>query len=157
MASILTTLVALAQQVKVEVEQNGLLCFCGVIPGDSAAIEYAGECGEADGMAWVRIAQAYPATGVGLAAQRPGVCGVGTGYDIEVGSMRSITVTEEAPEATEVLAWVEQQDADMNALRRAIQCGVVLNQKDYILGNFTPIGPQGGMVGGAWTVFVMVD
>ena len=67
-----------------------------MVPGSVAVHEYAGECEDRDGMAWVRIANVYPATGVGVQSTRPGVCGHGTGYDLEVGAMRSIEVEEEA-------------------------------------------------------------
>lgn len=151
-----TVLVALAQALREKVEENGPLCFCGVVPGAQTAIEYAGDCGDSqDGMAWVRLAQSYPATGVGIASQRVGNCGASLGFDLEVGVVRSIDVSEEAPTEQNSLAWVERQFKDMQAARAAIACGV-LHNKDFILGEYVPFGPEGGMVGGAWTVYVMV-
>jgi hypothetical protein len=39
-------------------------------------------------------------------------------------------------------------------MRRAVAC--CLNSKDWILGGYAPLGPQGGVVGGVWTLSMQV-
>src|SRR5262245_47959666 len=69
------------------------LCFCGVVPGEVAAQDYSGDgSGGKCGMAWVRLASLYPASGVGEPNTNAGNCDAGLGADIEMGVMRCITV-----------------------------------------------------------------
>lgn len=130
-------------------------CFCGVLPGQTAIAEYAGDC-DRDGMAWVRLITSYPAVGVGIAATNVGDCAVGTGIDVEVAVMRRYPVTVEGLDEAEALEAVQGQVDDMNLMRKAIQCCDAFGNKDYILGGYQPLGPIGDMVGGSWTVYLML-
>lgn len=129
-------------------------CFCGVVPGGSVIAEYAGDCDDTDGMAWVRLALTYPSESVGLASQRVGNCSVGIGFDVEVGMLRRYPLDAEALDEATLLGLMEQQVKDMNTMRKAIQCCPSLPSKDYILGTYTPTGPIGDMIGGLWSLFV---
>ena len=128
-------------------------CWCGVMPGQEALLEALGDACDG-GIAWVRLITSYPSQIVGQASTLTGNCGMGTGFDLEVGIARVVTVEEEAPDPAEALAAVEQQIKDMDTMRRAIGCCPALPKPDYILGAYTPLGPLGGVVGGSWTVFV---
>jgi hypothetical protein len=44
--------------------------------------------------------------------------------------------------------------ADMQSLKRAIQCCMSKTGSQYLIRQFTPYGPQGGAVGAIWTVLV---
>lgn len=129
-------------------------CFCGVIPGDAAVGDYAGDCDEKCGMAWVRLVAAYPATGVGVADETAGNCSASLGFDVEVGILRCIPIhddgspltPEEATDATTL------QVADMLTMWRAITCCEAITSKDYILGGYAPMGPLGGLVGGGFQI-----
>ena len=107
---------------------------------------------------WVRIAATYPSQTVGVAYQNVGNCSSGIGYDIEVGVVREHSDYYEADtiDADDSAAIVQWQVDDMEAVRRAIVCCDSLDEKDFILGMYQPIGPQGGLVGGAWMVHVSV-
>lgn len=134
------------------------LCFCGLVPGDAAGDQYAGDC-EQNGMAWVRLVTAYPATGVAVPSETPGNCNDGLGFEIEVGAMRCISAGEDdgsPPSAEELLAATDLQIRDMMAMRRAILCCDALNPKDLLLNSYGPIGPAGILVGGVWTLSVML-
>lgn len=148
------TLAALAQCVCSTIDTEGLPshCFCGVVPGDSVLADYAEGCDRRNGVAWVRIALTYPAQVVGVQDTRTGTPPTGLGLDIEVGSIRQFDVDDDPPTEAEALATATLQHDDMMALRKAILCCDALNPKDYILGQYRPMGPLGGMVGGAWTV-----
>jgi hypothetical protein len=134
------------------------VCFNGIVPGDGMAADWAGDCGDGPcGMTWVRAGLVYPSATIGVQDQTAGNCGTGLGVDIEVGVLRCTHVglpdnpEVEEGEALEVsLTLID----DMLSLRRAIICCSALPAKEYILGAWNPMGPLGGLTGGAWTVYV---
>jgi hypothetical protein len=133
------------------------LCFCDVVPGSIFAHDYAWECEDKCGAAWVRLASGYNAEGVGVPSVSLG-CTNFVGIDIEVGVIRCL-VQEEAgqpPLAENMNAAATQQIADMLAMRRAIKCCEALVDLDYILGVYQPTGPQGMIVGGTWTITLAI-
>lgn len=130
------------------------VCFCGVIPGEAASAMYAGDCTRAKkcGMAWVRLISVTPASGVGITIEQPGNCSTGIGYDVEMGMLRCtpIGTATEPPSPAQLLASAQLQYDDMMSMRRAVAC--CNGSRDWMIGAYTPMGPGGGMVGGAWTV-----
>jgi hypothetical protein len=132
-------------------------CFCGVVPGEVAAQEYTGSCDDACGMAWVRLTAAYPSNSPGIPFETTGNCVVPLGADIEMGVTRCMTIGAEdgsPPTQDELGEATALQIMDMLAMRSAVLCCPSLTAKDYILGPYTPFGPQGGLVGGTWQVSV---
>lgn len=143
----------LCNQIKVD----GLcdVAFCGVVPGEAAAGDYFNCGGAANGMAWVRLANSYMATSVGQADLTIGNCAKDIGFDVEVGIMRCAPVASvngTPPTAAAVNDAAAQQLLDMQALYRAIACCDEIDSKDHIIGTYTPLGPEGGVVGGILTV-----
>lgn len=134
------------------------LCFCGIISGEGVTADVGFEGDDACGMAWVRLVAAYPATQIGIFDQSGNTCGKFLGVDIELGILRGI----EVPEGTEVMdpdvvmAEAIQQADDMVLIRRAIQCCDSLENLDYMLGTYTPIGPDGALAGGAWLISALI-
>lgn len=132
-------------------------CFCGVIPGATVIQELTEGCAsERNGVAWVRLALTYPSATVGAVDTSLRNCNSGLGIDIEVGVVREHHAYYETEALTEaqmldVALW---QHDDMMAARRAIVCCGALDNEDYILGMYQPFGPQGGMVGGSWSLHV---
>jgi hypothetical protein len=136
------------------------LCFCGVIPGEIADAGMAGfggscESGEC-GMAWVRLEAAYPAETAGEVSVTANNCGTFLGLDIEIGVLRCVDCGEdgEPPTAAALEKAVAKQLADMEAMRSAVRCCDALADIDYRLGTYAPVGPQGCVAGGVWTVSV---
>lgn len=132
-------------------------CFCGVVPGTQAIQEMSQGCNaDRNGVAWVRLAATYPSVTVGVADTSLGNCSAGIGYDIEIGVVREHAEYFEAEvlDEADMLTVTTWQVDDMNAIRRAVACCSPLDPTDYILGQYQPIGPQGGMVGGAWMLHV---
>lgn len=124
------------------------MCFVGIVPGDSVALEYQGDCTDVCGMAWVRVVTMYPSSGVGIANTHPRNCDAGLGIDVEIGTMRCITPGDEngaPPSAEELRAATELQVADMLTVLRAIRC--CQGSDDWIVGQYQPYGPQGGVFG----------
>lgn len=129
------------------------VCLCSLMPGDAVAFDYTGDCENACGMAWVRLATAYPSAIVGVPDLNLRNCSALLGFDVEVGIIRCGPVIQEdgsLPDPAEHVTSAELQIADMLAMRKAIAC--CRDSNNWILGTYTPVGPEGGVVGGAWTV-----
>ena len=124
-------------------------CYCGVLPGAGVAVD-TGECLDGDGMAYVRLVNTYPSETPGVQLTRPGNCGVSLGFDLEVGMWRNYPIDELGNPIGEVdnLAVSRLQMADLDAMMKAISCGCWLDPADYVVGQYAPAGPMGGMVGG---------
>lgn len=154
---ILTYLAALAGCVCEKVNAVNETCFCGITLGDQyVSTSGIGDCEEACGEAWVRITGAYPSTVVGQPNFNLDNCGASMGVDIEIGVLRCLEVPEggEAPTPEQFLEAANVQIKDMIAIRDAVLC--CEHFPSYILGAWTPIGPDGGLVGGSWTISVGV-
>ena len=136
------------------------VCFCGVVPGEAVIFDYAGDCTDTTcGMAWARLITVYPATGVGLPNVLPGNCNGTLGVDIELGIVRCASIGDDRgnpPSPSELTEQTLQQVADAILLFRAVQCCEMVNPKDAVVSAYTPVGPDGGMVGGAITVMTLV-
>jgi hypothetical protein len=142
-----------------QLQEDGLPepCFCGVLPGESAAWEQRGSCGPSqNGMAYVRLSTTYPSETVGVASQQTGNCSVGLGWDVEMAVLRSVPVLRSGASlsAQQQAELVELQIADMMAMRKAISCCLSGSSKDWILGAYLPVGPMGGVVGGGMTIYL---
>jgi hypothetical protein len=134
------------------------LCFCGIAPGQQFAEDYIWGCDTKCGSAWVRLITAYPADGVGAPADGVVGCGRGLGVDIEIGVLRCVEQPGDGSAPTEEMlaaASVAQMN-DLLAVRRMIACCPSLNDVDYSLGVYTPVGPRGAVVGGRWTLSVLL-
>jgi hypothetical protein len=151
-------LTTLAACLCTQIETDGLpgVCFCGIVPGDAAAAFYSGDCTKKCGMAWVRLDGMQPASGVGIPNEQPGNCASGLGFAVEVGIMRCTPIGEmdRPPTAAELAAATELQVADAATMRRAVAC--CAGSDDWVLGTYASLGPQGGMLTGAWTVTMWV-
>ena len=141
-----------------QIEIDGLppTCFCGTMPGAEVPLDYAGDCDDVCGMAWVRMIASYPSTSVGAAAERPGNCAMGIGVDIEVGIVRCLDVGEggEPPTPESMAEATRLQAADMMAMWRAVAC--CHGSKDWMMGQYQPYGPEGALVGGMFQVAVVI-
>lgn len=131
-------------------------CFCGVLSGDSVALDYCQPCGVKCGMAWVRLAGIVPqSTGTQISRSARG-CPAQLEVSVEVGIARCAPVADargNPPTMDAQLDAARLQAADMNAARRAVQCCF---DGDATLDAWAPLGPQGGCIGGAWLVTVEV-
>ncbi len=124
-------------------------CFCGVLPGDQVIHDYS------SGQAWVRLANAYPSTSFPTIDTTPrGSCSAILAATLEVGVMQctpGLTPTGNPPTQAQQFEATRLQMATMRAAHQAIVCCGI---EDLILGQWSPTGPQGNLVGGAWLVDV---
>lgn len=133
------------------------LCFCGVLPGDTVdeGLAAVGSC--SGGMAWVRLANSYASTTFPDADAIAG-CSVLLAAQFEIGVLRPIILGNDRrnPTSDELVAATRVQLSDMTAMHRAIRCCVGGSEVDFVyaLGDYTPEGPDGGLLGGSWTLTV---
>jgi hypothetical protein len=134
------------------------LCFCGVVPGDAAVGDHAGDCNDVCGMGWVRLATAYPAASVGIPNEEPGNCSSGMGMDVEIGVLRCLEIPSDgsAPSAAALAEATELQQADMLMMWRAVMCCDAFIPSEVKMGGYRPMGPLGGLVGGAFTIQTVI-
>lgn len=157
MADLSTTLESLAACLCAELVDVGPdLCFCGVIIGeDTYDLSGIGDCESGGcGQAWVRVTSSYMASELGVQDTDGGNCNLELNVELEIGVLRCLEIPDrgEANTPAELLAAFRQQQADMLAVRRSVLCCDAVDIEDVIMGVFSPIGPQGGLYGGVWTV-----
>lgn len=125
------------------------LCFCGVLPGAAVPLDVGFGDGSCGGMAYVRVTAIYPATTVGVANLQPSNCEWGTGLDLEMGVYRPFPIDDEgnSPDPDVQLEATRWQMWDVQQMRKALCCDW-LPKMDYIVGQYAPAGPNGGVLGG---------
>lgn len=140
---------------------NGVpdVCYCGVVPGATPPAGYAGDCSKKCGMAWVRLVSVYPSSSTGVISTVPARCDTGMGMDVEVGILRCMSVGDDQgnlPPPAEQVAAVELQMADLMVMWKAILCCDAIPSGDVLLGQYQPVGPEGGLVGGIFNLAMAV-
>jgi hypothetical protein len=138
-----------------EYEQAGeSLCFCGIEPATGVPIDI-GECNDGKcGAATVRVQRVFPSTNFPDPSAE-GICSTLLAAEIVVTVYRCVPVGHDDgsnPTPEEYAGWAQQQFADMAAMRRAIACCFREAHPDveYVLGDYNPLVPQGGVGGGQW-------
>jgi hypothetical protein len=137
------------------------MCAVTVYPGNGVPVDYVGgdECG---GMAWVRHVGSNPTTRFPSADVSVDNCAYSLAHVIEVGMVRPSPIPEsdgssiELPDdAAHLVSALELAD-DMMLMKEAIQRAA--KTIDFvILGSYVPTGPEGGAVGGTWSLTVGDD
>lgn len=148
--------VGLLGQAAATLAERGLadeLCFSGIVPGVEYALDHCqGEC---EGALWVRVAALFPSTAFPQQdATVPPNGALNVAQQYEVGLVRGFALPDNAEPLDELasLAIARRQLADASALAAAI-CGYFSSEQiRFLLGQYTPIGPIGGCVGGSWIV-----
>jgi hypothetical protein len=150
------TMLSLAECLCQQITDSELpdVCFCGVLPGD-LTLEYCTSCdGGACGQAWVRLVGVSVLAGVEEAANP---CTAPLQALVEVGIARCAPTGGDdgsPPTLAQQLDAAALQTADMAAALRAIRCCEALSPKDFAITQWTPIGPEGVCLGGAWAVLL---
>lgn len=132
-------------------EDRGLMpgdCFCGVLPGDNVSYDYT------NGMAWVRLVDSYPSSTFPSQDSAFTSCQAPLAATLEVAALNCVpglTASGVFPGEAILKEATRLQLATMHALRYAIQCCEI---EEIMLGAYTPVGPQGNLVGGFWQVNV---
>ena len=120
-----------------------------VAPGATAAIDPS-TCRTT---LWIRLVRAFPSASIPQQEVSPrGGCPSQMAYQIEVGLVRcyvpqqvlNARVTDVSAIAASAAACADDVDLLADAMVNA-------DLEDFILGAYTPLGPEGNMVGGVWT------
>ena len=130
-------------------------CFCGVLGGVQATLDTCTSCDVACGTAWVRLNSAFPSSSLPSADTTLSSCTAPLAYEIELGVGRCAPAPDDdgtPPTVSEELDSALLLLSDLWSMRTAIDC--CFAGADTVLGTYTPFGPQGGCVGGTWTVVV---
>lgn len=156
---------ALAECLCMENTASGLPepCFCGVAPGAEMALDSLGGPGcctaTKNGQLWVRVGSVYPSSAP-PEIDEAATCNTSLAVTFEVAAVRCMTPGDSRgnpPTGAQYAAATELQLADMAMMRRAILC-CMKGQTDlvggYVLAEYEPYGPAGGVVGGDWNVTV---
>lgn len=137
--------------------QNASLCAVAAMPGSEIPYDYGQEsCG---GLLWVRLAGANPTVSFPSADVTASSCAQTLAYSLEVGIMRPAPLAEVngdefiLPTDQENGNATEQQMLDMESMLVAI-ANLREDVEDLLPGTYTPLGPEGGVVGGRWTLTV---
>lgn len=151
-------LVKLTDCLCTELVSSGLppTCICSPMPGEAIAADYVSKD---QGMAWVRVSSVYPSSIFPAQDQSASGCAVEIAVQLEVGVLYCAPVTEgrsnNPPGLGRMFDSTRLQMATMAAMLRAIECCLGrASRKGVALGAYTPLGPEGGVVGGSWQVTV---
>jgi hypothetical protein len=135
-------------------DKFGSLCAWGVVAGSAPSLDYCGGCeGDGCGQWWIAVQSIFPFTTFPN-PDDTAQCGTELGVNIQVGVARCFPVPEDGDPVTHeqhAEAFAEQM-ADALAMHAAIACCVT--GYTVALGTYDPIGPEGGCLGGTWTLNV---
>ena len=137
-----------------EADGAGPVCWCGFYPGAEVSWDYCGECaGGSCGMAYARIMEAFQSSNFPNPEDSAAKCQSPLAVGLVVGALRCMPMAEDGslPDPDAVMETSIGVIADMTAMLEAIAC---CDMGEYALGQYTPLGPQGGCVGGEWTLWV---
>lgn len=155
---------ALLGRLQTEFEGAGLGTpdFLTVMPGQDVSI-YIGFDEKADDspggclQVWVRLSSAFISVNFPQQDTTHPNSIKPAAFELEIGAVRCTSVGNEDGEGAsqeDLLAASRLQMADMAAMKRAI-CGCLKDlDRTYLLEDYAPQGPLGGIVGGSWGVMV---
>lgn len=129
-------------------------------PGSQVALlvsQHHDECCE--GLAWVRLAQIYPASEFPAADETVMKCPTGWAVVVEIGVARCAPVGDEndLPSCDDWTAVTNHTTADAAALRRTLMRFRAMDEHRFtqvVPGTWEPMNTEGGCVGGAMTLTV---
>jgi hypothetical protein len=165
MSSLSGAMEVLLQDVMSELQKPGgntNFCAITVMPGSDVPYDYGQEsCG---GILWVRLVSATPSVSFPNADVTADQCGSLLAFPLEIGIMRPAPVAEVVgdqfilPTTVEQTAAVDQQIEDMLRVYAAMtNFGHHADVSNYVPGTYVPRGPEGGVVGGIWTLTIGLE
>ena len=133
------------------------VCRSFINPGANAPHDACEKTATSDGQLWV--ANITSSAGWPSFTSDPITCATPFAETIELGITRCAVgklrdVAPFVPPPEDVTADAQQQQTDKLALKNAILCCWGISGKDMLPPIWEPIEPQGGCVGGTWTVVI---
>jgi hypothetical protein len=144
-----------------DADQYDSMCAVTVYPGIAVPVDYVGgdECG---GMAWVRHVSSNPTSRFPNADITVDNCAYSLAHTMEVGIVRPSPIPESDGSTVDLPDDAAHMDSafdiadDMMLMKLAIQ-NAAKTIDFVILGSYSPLGPEGGAVGGTWSLVVGDD
>lgn len=136
-------------------------CIATTFPGAAVPLDYGAEA-TCKGTMWVRLIAANPSTTFPTPDTSVDTCYAPLAYPLELGILRKAPIATtplgklRLPSAEEHAVATRKQMDDLEAMHR----GLKRLRKDVELmtiGTYQPIGPDGGLVGGIWTLSVGLE
>lgn len=134
-------------------------CAITVYPGTAVPVDFGPESG-CRGTAWVRLVSANPTVSFPAADNRVNNCGYSLAYTVEMGMVGPAPVMTDrlgnfiAPTDVEQFEASLRMFGELEMMHAAIR-GAGIDQ--LVLGDWTPQGPEGGIMGGLWTMVIGGD
>jgi hypothetical protein len=157
-------LAVLLEELSAGLDEAGMLesmCAISVFPGTAVPVDYVGGEG-CSSMAWVRHVGSNPTVRFPNADVSIDNCAYSLAHIIEVGIIRPSPIPEsdgntvDLPDDIEHFNSAMELADDMVLMKEAIQRAA--KSIDFvILGGYVPVGPEGGAVGGTWSLTVGDD
>lgn len=145
---------ALNEELDADGTREGMCSFT-IHPGDTTIADYGTEsCG---GMSWLRLVGANTTANFPSSNVTVNNCAYEMAFSAEVGILRPGVLPDvngvneiDLPSDTERYDEAALQLKDMMAMKRAL-AAVGRDMDNFIIQAYTPIGPDGGIVGGTWS------
>lgn len=134
-------------------------CAITVYPGTAVPVDFGPES-DCRGTAWVRLVGANPSVAFPAADNGVNNCAYSLAYTVEMGMVAPAPEMEERLGRFIVPTDVEQFEASMRMMgelemmHRAIRAAGI---EQLVLGDWAPQGPEGGVLGGLWTMIIGGD
>ncbi len=116
--------------------------------------------GGVEGQAWVAVRRVWPTDRFPAEPSGPQERELtGMAVELRVGVLRcaaTVDASGHPPSPADVSADADKASRDRALTAHAIVCCALNDDASWMLGGWEPMGPQGGCVGGAWTVTVWV-
>ncbi|QWY82768.1 hypothetical protein PP641_gp027 [Arthrobacter phage SilentRX] len=144
---------SLSRQIRAAGKEDDF-CTITVQPGNAIAFDFGPES-DCRGGAWVRLVAANPTVSFPAADTSVNTCAYSLAYTMEIGMMFPAPVITDRlgnfvlPEDTEVFDAAMRQGDEMDLMFRAIRTA---NIPQLVIGDYAPLGPDGGVLGGTWTL-----
>jgi hypothetical protein len=149
----------------VELQKDGSddLCAAAVYPGEGVPLDYASVDTGCGGMLWVRLVSAAPSAAFPAPVTSVDNCAKKLAFAVEMGVMRAAPIPDsfvtgemDLPGDEEHTESAGKQLDDMEAMYRAMRVASA-DIELMIVGTYSPLGPNGGAVGGVWSLQVGDD
>ena len=153
-------LAELLEQLSAQIRAKGRedrYCSVTIQPGNAVVFDFAEEC---SGTAWVRLVSANPTVAFPAADTNLNTCAYTLAFNVEVGMLGPAPMIDESmgqyilPSDTELFDASMRQMEEMQMMHEALRRADIPQK---IIGDYSPQGPEGGVLGGIWTVVVGGD
>lgn len=153
---------ALLESLTAEIRKAGKeddYCAITIYPGTGVPVDFGPESG-CRGTAWVRLVSANPSISFPSADNGLNNCAYSLAYTVELGMVGPAPVMEDRLGNFIVPDDVEQFEASMRMLGELEIMHAALRNADIdqmVVGDWSPQGPEGGVMGGLWTAQIGGD